>query len=59
MDRYDSFIRENVAPKNVKQIGVYNNKGDRVGEIPLGSLKFPNVGQKLYSFGAVSDIHLQ
>lgn len=55
---YSDFIAENVAPKEAKRIGVYNSKGNRVGQIPLGSLSFPNAGQKLYSFGAISDVHL-
>ena len=30
-----------------------------MGTIPLGHLTFPKSGQKKYSFGAISDIHLQ
>jgi hypothetical protein len=30
-----------------------------VGQIPLGSLTPPTYGKRLYSFGALSDIHLQ
>ena len=55
---YSDFIAENVAPKEAKRIGVYNSKGNRVGQIPLGSLSFPNAGRKLYSFGVISDVHL-
>ena len=39
-------------------IGIYDSNGNRVGFIPLGSLAFPNIGQKLYSFGALSDVHI-
>lgn len=56
---YTDFIPENTAPKTVKRIGIYNKNGIRVGVIPLGNLAFPDAGQKLYSFGALSDIHLQ
>lgn len=59
MAQYADFIPENVAPKTAKRIGIYDCKGNRVGVIPLGNLAFPSVGQKLYSFGALSDIHLQ
>lgn len=55
---YRDFIPENVAPKNAKRIGIYDSNGNRVGTIPLGNLVFPNVGQKLYSFGALSDVHI-
>lgn len=53
------FINQNVAPANARQIGVYNASGVRVGGVPLGKLAPPSMGDKLYSFGAVSDIHLQ
>lgn len=60
MAQYKDFIQENVAPKNVRRIGVYNTKGNRVGYIPLANLQFPtNIGKKLYSFGALSDVHYQ
>ena len=52
------FIPQNVAPQNAYQIGVYNKRGKKIGYIPLGNLALPNVGRKLYSFGALSDIHL-
>lgn len=60
MAQFKDFINENVAPLNVRRIGVYNQKGNRVGFIPLGNLTLPaDIGAKMYSFGAVSDIHLQ
>ena len=59
MAQYKDFIPQNVAPRTARRIGVYDSNGERVGAIPLGSLSFPNVGEKLYSFGAISDIHLQ
>lgn len=59
MAQYANFIPENVAPKTVRRIGIYASDGNRVGTIPLGNLAFPDVGQKLYSFGALADVHLQ
>jgi DNA repair exonuclease SbcCD nuclease subunit len=56
---YKGFISENVAPKDARRIGIYDSNGNRVGQIPLGSLTPPTSGQKKYSFGALSDIHLQ
>lgn len=59
MAQYKDFIPENVALPGIRRIGVYNSKGNRMGFIPLGSLAFADTGEKLYSFGALSDIHLQ
>lgn len=56
---YEDFIPQNVAPYQAERIGVYDSKGKRVGGFGLQKLRVPNVGEKLYSFGALSDIHLQ
>ena len=56
---YTDFIPQNIAPIGARRIGVYNSQGNRVGQIPLGSLTPPTPAKKLYSFGALSDIHLQ
>ena len=58
MAQYKDFIPENTAPVGVRRIGIYNRKGNRVGFIPLGTLTKPE-GRKLYSFGALSDVHVQ
>lgn len=56
---FTDFIPENTAPQNAKEIGVYNSSGRRVFTFPLGNLAFPNnLGAKLYSFGALSDVHI-
>ena len=54
---FTDFVKTNIAPKEAKYIGVYNNAGDRVGEIPLGELENTN-GTPLYKFGILSDIHV-
>lgn len=59
MSQYKDFIPENVALPGVRRIGIYNSNGNRVGQIPLGHLSKPDMGKKLYSFGALSDVHLQ
>lgn len=58
MSQYSDFIPENIAPVGVRRIGIYNAKGNRVGQIQLGNLTPPNAAKKLYSFGALSDIHI-
>ena len=55
--KYTHFIPQNVAPKGAKRIGVYNSKGEKVTNIPLGGLT-PPTRTPLYSFGLVSDPHL-
>lgn len=54
---YKSFIPQNIAPKGVKRIGVYDSDGKRVCTVPLGGLTPPEK-EKLYSFGLVSDVHI-
>jgi predicted phosphodiesterase len=54
---YRHFIPQNIAPSGAKKIGVYNVNGERVYSVPLGRLA-PIKKEKLYSFGLVSDIHL-
>ena len=58
MSVYRHLIPENVALLNARRIGIYDSNGNRVGQIPLGSLTPPTAGQKQYSFGALSDVHL-
>lgn len=58
MLKYNHFNEKNVAPLNTTRIGVYNKNGLRVGVLPLGNLTFPSSAKKLYSFGALSDVHI-
>jgi hypothetical protein len=54
-----NLILQNKAPSTAYRIGVYTKLGKLKGYIPLGNLRLPDdLGQKLYSFGALSDIHL-
>ena len=53
---YRHFIPQNTAPSGAKTIGVYDGNGKKVCTIPLGKLAQPT-GEKLYSFGLVSDMH--
>ena len=55
--KYKHFIPQNTAPIGAKNIGVYDSTSKRICTIPLGRLTRPTK-EKLYSFGAVSDIHL-
>lgn len=57
MYKYTHFIPENIAPTGAKRIGVYDSTGKQVCNIPLGGLALPDVGEKLYAFGLVADLH--
>lgn len=58
MAKYKNFISENIAILGTRRIGVYDSNGNRVGVIPLESLAPPDVSEKMYSFGAISDVHV-
>lgn len=56
---YTDLRKENIAPLNATKIGVYNTSGTKVGKLNLSDAMRPTLGNKLYSFGAISDLHLQ
>ena len=55
--KYTHFIKQNIAPKGANRIAVYNANGTEVASIALGGLT-PPLATPLYSFGVVSDVHL-
>ena len=56
MSKYEThFIPQNKLFGSY--IGVYNGT-ELVGKIKTGGLKMPTLGNKLYSFGALSDVHV-
>lgn len=59
MAKYKDLIPANVAVRDARRIGIYDSNGNRVGQMPLGSLTPPNPAKRLYSFGALSDVHVQ
>lgn len=54
---YDGFNEHNIALAGSRDIGVFQN-GKKIGRIPLGSLRQPNRGRRLYSFGVISDVEI-
>lgn len=57
MAKYNThFITQNKAPKG-DYIHVYNGT-ELVGKVKTGALKMPALGNKLYSFGALADVHV-
>lgn len=57
MASYNHFSNDNVALVGARNIGVFKD-GEKIGRIPLGSLRQPNRWRRLYSFGIVSDPHI-
>lgn len=53
---HERLIKENVAPQGAAAIGVVQN-GTVIGQIPLGTLAH-SYGAKLFSFGLMSDVHI-
>lgn len=57
-NNHKRLIRENIAPKGAKYVGIVKD-GQVVGRIPIkGTTLEHNYGKKLYSFAVMSDIHL-
>ena len=57
--KYENLIAENIAPKAAREIALVDGNGIKVCRFGLGSLSFPATEEKQYSFGAISDVHLQ
>lgn len=56
---YDDLISINRAPVGTSKIGVYTEDGKRIGKINIPNTLAPSeLGEKLYSFGALSDVHV-
>ena len=53
-----NFIPQNTAPVGAKKIVIFDSNNNEVYSIPLGNLHNNNLKNKLYSFGALSDVHL-
>ena len=58
MKIYLNFIPQNTTLKGVKNIGLYDSHGNKLKTIPLGNLAPKSTGNILYTFGALSDVHL-
>ncbi len=58
MAKYETnFISQNKAPIDNKYIYVYDGT-NLVGKVKASSMKMPSLGEKLYSFGALADVHV-
>lgn len=58
MAKYNTnFIPQNKAPKYNDYIHVYKD-GGLIGKVKANNIKMPTTGNKLYSFGALADVHV-
>lgn len=57
-DSYEGFITANRAPLEAKAIGVFNSQGKKMGDIAFVPSFVPDMGKRLYRFGALSDVHI-
>lgn len=55
---FKAFLDCNIAPQKASKIGIYDSNDNKVGTIPLFNFK-KKQGAKLYSFGLISDLHIQ
>lgn len=55
----NNLVPQNIASSNAKNIAIFDSNERKVLSVPLGNLARKPTGEKLYSFGAISDIHLQ
>jgi len=55
--KYKHFIPQNIAPCEARKLEVYKS-GVKIGEFGLQELRMPITGKKVYSFGALSDVHI-
>lgn len=51
------LIAENIAPPNAEKFAIFNGN-TKICDVDISKMKPTNLGEKLYSFGLVSDIHL-
>lgn len=51
------LIAENIAPPNAKRLVIFN-ENTKICNVDISRIKPSNLGNKLYSFGLVSDLHL-
>lgn len=52
------LLQENFAPSSVSSLAVFDSEGNKVCNVDVSKMRLPNMGEKLYSFGLLSDIHI-
>lgn len=52
-----TLIPQNIAPSKAQKVGIFDSNDNLVCEVDLGHLKMPNIGEKIYSVGLLSDTH--
>lgn len=52
-----TLIPQNVVPDGTRRVSVFTQDGTYVGDCNFDNLKLPDLGEKLYSVGLLSDTH--
>jgi len=53
-----TLIPQNVMPEGMNDFALFDSKENKICKVSLENLAMTDLGKKLYSFGAISDIHL-
>lgn len=48
---------ENIALSDVKNLAIFKD-GEKIGTVDVSKMRLPDVGAKMYSFGLLSDVHV-
>ena len=51
------LIPENIAPANAKNLAIFKD-GTKIGNVDVSKMRPSNLGEKLYSFGLIGDMHI-
>jgi predicted phosphodiesterase len=51
------FIPENIAPSNARELVIFNGS-KKVGTVDISKMQPSNLGNMLYSFGLIGDMHI-
>lgn len=52
------LLPENIALDSVKNLVLYDEVGGKVCDVDVSKMRLPNLGAKSYSFGLLSDVHV-
>ena len=52
-----TLIPQNVAPENARKVAIFDSNNKLICKVGLGHLAMPNLGEKKYSVGLLSDTH--
>ena len=51
------LIKENIASPNAESLAIFDDNGKKICNVDISKMRPQNLGEKLYSFGLLSDVH--